>query len=221
MNITIVTAVWGDYGKYIPEWLDSIEAQTVRPDAVVIVNAGLDDDLAVRIRLASCPIPWRYLKIPYTGVGPARNAAVRAARTEWVMHLDADDTLYPYAIEKAATVADGADVIAINGERDGKLWDFARTTAARVLSGNLACYSCAPFRRELWERRPYIEINDWVDSAFWIGLAHLGARFVGIKDHRPHFVYRQHPDSHSKTITRDQKREAMIQFHRLLKGWDL
>lgn len=221
MNITVVTSAWGTYGRFLPEWLASIEAQTVRPAAVVIVNAGIEDDLPVRLALARFPIPWRYVKIPYKGMGNARNAAVRLADTEWVMHLDADDYLTPTAIEDAAAVADRADVIPLAGERDGKLIDFFRTTNRRILNGDFGTYSCAPFRREIWEKRPYIEINDWVDSALWVGFAHMGARFVGTQTHRAGFVYRRHPDSHSATMTRNEKRAAMIQFLRLLRGWDL
>ena len=59
--------------------------------------------------------------------------------------------------------------------------------------------SCAAFRRELWERRPWHTHNDWVDSTFWVGLAHLGARFAG--SDRPQFLYQDHPDSTSHRLT--------------------
>lgn len=41
--------------------------------------------------------------------------------------------------------------------------------------------------------------NDWVDSTFWVGLAHLGARFAG--PDRLQFLYQDHPDSTSHRLT--------------------
>lgn len=218
-NIGVVTSAWGDYGRYLPEWIESVEAQTLRPAQITIIDAGMTDSTAARLRLARCPIPWRWKKIKYAGMGRARNAAVEATETEWIMHLDADDTLFPYALADVATEAHRADVVSIGAVKDGESILHRWASTERALMGLSVCFSCAAFRRSLWERRPWIEANDWIDSAFWVGFAHLSAKIVGTR--RPGFRYRTHPDSHSRNMTPDQRAEAYAQLKRLTYEWDL
>lgn len=218
-NIGVVTSAWGDYGRYLPEWIDSVEAQTVKPAKITIIDAGMTDSLAARLRLAECSISWRWKRIRYSGMGNARNAAVEATDTEWVMHLDADDTLFPYAIADIAGCADRADVVSVGAVRDGTVILHRWASTERALMGLPVCFSCAAFRRSFWERRPWIETNDWIDSVFWVGLAHLSAKITSVR--RPGFHYRTHADSHSRSMTPDQRAEAFAQLKRLTYAWDL
>lgn len=219
-DIGVVTTAWGDYGKFLPEWLASVEAQTYRPSRVTIIDAGLDDSLPIRLALARCPIPWRYKKIEYRGMGNARNAAVEATPAEWIMHLDADDLLKPYALDDIRTVAltRGADVVSIGAQRGREEIIYRWASTEKALARQPVCFSCAAFRRSFWEQRPYIETNDWVDSVFWVGFAHLSAKIMSTR--RVGFVYRQHPGSHSRNMTPDQREEARAQYKRLAQRWD-
>lgn len=213
----MVTTVWGGYSRFLPDWVASVAVQTVRPELVTIVDAGAEGIQPYRGALAESGLEWQIITVPYAGMGHARNTAVAATPTPWVMHLDADDTLLPHALADTEALAERADVVSIGAVRDGHEVLFPAVTAARILRGHLGSLSPSPYRRELWEERPYITANDWVDSALWVGFAHLGARFAGTS--RPGFVYRQHPDSHSHTISRQDKRMAVKQLQRLCRRW--
>ena len=216
MEIGIVTSVWGDYGKYLPDWISSVCAQTLQPAMITIIDAGADTGPA-EDALVSCPVPHQIVRVPYEGMGAARNAAVSHTPTEWVMHLDADDVLLPHALADVAEV--DADVIALGMRVNGRDVLFPHTSREFVLAGGVGCYSCAPFRRSLWSRRPYITANDWVDSALWVGFAHEGASFA--PTHRVGAVYRQHAGSFSRRLTSSDRIAAVRQHESLCVNPDL
>jgi hypothetical protein len=218
LRLGVVTSVWGAYGRWLPDWVASITAQSVRPELVTIVDAGADDLGPAREALAASGIDWQIVTTRHEGMGAIRNAAVAATPTPWVMHLDADDTLLPHALADTTALADQADVVSLGAIRDGQEVTFPHVHARTILRGRLGAFSPSPYRRHLWERRPYITVNDWIESALWVGFAHLGARFAGTR--RAGFVYRQHDGSHSHTITPADKQAAYAQLRRLCRRWE-
>lgn len=222
MNLTVTTSAWGDYARFLPDWAESITRQTVPPAEVVILDAGCHFvrhvDNAHQL-LTEAGIPARIVRAPYSGMGAARNAAVEATVTEWVMHLDADDILLPTALEDVTALSDEADVVSLGALRDGHPVCFPHITREQILARKHGCFSCSPFRRRFWEQRPWHTRNDFIDSVFWVGLAHLGARFAGTS--RPGFVYRQHEDSFSHRMTSQQRQAATRQWKDACRSWSL
>ena len=222
MDIAVVTSVWGDYAKYLPEWAESVVEQTLPPVQTAIVDAGCTDrgplEEAVGI-LEAAGIECRQKTIQYTALGAARNAAVALTDTEWAMHLDADDMLLPEAIADVAEVAGNADVVSLGAMKNGVPHIYPDITAEKILARKDGMFSCGAFRRNFWRRRPWHTHNDWVDSTFWVGLAHLGARFASTK--RVGFYYRQHDDSVSHSLTPYERRAAILQWKRACDRWTL
>lgn len=221
MDIAVVTSVWGEYGKYLPAWAQSITAQQLHPAQTVIVDAGCTSpglDEAVDI-LTTAGIPVTVDHITYTSLGAARNHAVSLADTEWCMHLDADDTLLPRAIKDIAWVHKDADVVSIGAIHQGQARVFPGITAEKILARKHGVFSCGAFRKTFWQKRPWHTHNDWVDSTFWVGLAHLGARFVSTG--RVGFNYVVHDDSVSHALTPEERRQAKQQWLRACEEWTL
>lgn len=214
----MVTTVWGAYGRWLPDWIGSVASQSVRPELVTICDAGADDLGRAHEALAASGLDWQIVTTGHDGMGAVRNAAIAATPTPWVMHLDADDVLLPHALDDAAALAERADVVSLGALRDGQEVTFPHVSARTILRGRLGAFSPSPYRRALWERRPYITANDWIESALWVGFAHLGARFTGTR--RAGFVYRQHDGSHSHTISRRDKQQAHAQLRRLCRRWE-
>lgn len=77
MDVTIVVATFGDRS-----WVDLAESRAI-PSA----------------ELLGCPV----VHVHAATLHEARNAAVAAVQTEWVVHLDADDELEPGYIDAMAT----------------------------------------------------------------------------------------------------------------------
>lgn len=222
-DLAVVTATWGDYGQYLPEWAGSIAAQSVLPAQAVIVDSGLTEPSIARAAvdvLTAAGIEATLVgPVPHRGMGAALNLAVAHTATGWVIRLDADDVLLPWAVEDVAELTASADVVAIGARIGDDERLFPNVTTEGILARQMGSYSASAFRRDFWQRRPYIEANDWIDSVFWVGLAHLGARFVPTT--RAGFIYRQHPDSFSRRLSSSDRRRARRQWIKACTSWDL
>ncbi len=83
-------------GHFLAEAIDSVFAQTLPPSELLIVDDGSTDDTAAVARRYSSA---RYLAQPNLGLARARNRGLRAARSEFLVFLDADDRLRPGALD--------------------------------------------------------------------------------------------------------------------------
>ncbi len=77
---------------YLPACLDSLLAQTRRPDQVVLVDDG-STDASGRIadRYAAAHEGWTVLHVPNGGLGRARNLGADALDTDYLAFVDSDD----------------------------------------------------------------------------------------------------------------------------------
>ncbi len=89
--------------KLLARCIDSILAQTVPVAEIIVVDDGSTDrTLAIASRYAS---PVRCITRGNHGLAHARNTGIRAASSEWVAFLDADDTWRPEKIERQLLAA--------------------------------------------------------------------------------------------------------------------
>lgn len=75
--------------KYIGRAIDSVLAQTRRPDEVIVVDDGSTDGTAEVIRSYGSNV--RYIGQENGGASVARNSGIEAASSQWIAFLDADD----------------------------------------------------------------------------------------------------------------------------------
>ena len=102
MKISVLIPTY-NYGRFLPQAIESVLAQTWRDFDVTVVDDGSDDDTAlVCARYAAV----KYIALPHRGVGAARNAAVRASDGALIAFLDADDMFAPDKLEKQAAYLD-------------------------------------------------------------------------------------------------------------------
>ncbi|MBU1699239.1 MAG: glycosyltransferase [Candidatus Eisenbacteria bacterium] len=103
--ITIAIAAYNSEA-FITDALESILAQTRRPDQVVIVDDGSKDHTARRIRAwrRQHPLPHglrvELIEQENRGLPAARNQAILRADSDLIALLDADDLLLPHHLEK-------------------------------------------------------------------------------------------------------------------------
>ncbi|MGF0069697.1 glycosyltransferase family 2 protein [Candidatus Spyradosoma sp. SGI.093] len=103
--------------KYLRECLDSVIDQSLREIEIICVDDGSTDaSPAVLAEYAARDSRVRVITQENAGVGPARNAGIRAARGEFVAFIDPDDllpdesayeALYLWAKEKRVRVCGG------------------------------------------------------------------------------------------------------------------
>ncbi|HET8898233.1 MAG TPA: glycosyltransferase family A protein [Rhodanobacteraceae bacterium] len=93
--VSVVMPVY-DAARWLPQALDSVLAQSHANFEVVAVDDGSRDASAdILARYAAADARVRVLRQANAGVAAARNAAIRAARGDYVAFLDADDRWHP------------------------------------------------------------------------------------------------------------------------------
>lgn len=96
-SISVIVPAWNS-GRFIAEALDSILAQTLQPEQIIVVDDGSTDDTAKVVNRFqhSC---IQYIHQPHQGIASARNTGLEAARGEFIAFLDADDRWRPIYLE--------------------------------------------------------------------------------------------------------------------------
>lgn len=126
-DVTVVVPAY-NAEQFITRTLESVAAQTAQPLEVLVVDDGSVDGTCATVDAFARAHPdctVRLLREPHRGPGAARNAGVRAARTEWVSFLDSDDLWHR---DKLATV-----IAAVNAHPAANL--FCHNEIVRLLDG--------------------------------------------------------------------------------------
>lgn len=119
-RFTIISAVY-DVGRYLPDFIASIEAQDfdLSRVEVVMVDDGSQDDSLELLRTWSARRPDLVTVItqPNAGQGAARNTGLAAATGEWVTFPDPDDVVDPNylsAVDTFITANPTVELVATN-----------------------------------------------------------------------------------------------------------
>jgi glycosyltransferase involved in cell wall biosynthesis len=93
MKISVVIPLYNKRGTVLRA-LNSIFAQTVQPEEVIVVNDGSTDGSEKAVAELNHPLV-RLFHQANAGVSAARNRGIAEARSEWIAFLDADDEWLP------------------------------------------------------------------------------------------------------------------------------
>lgn len=86
-----------NYAHFLDAAIQSVLAQTLPPDEIVVVDDGSEDNTReVCSRYESVKYVWQ----PNRGLPAARNTGIRCSRAQYLLFLDADDLLERTAIEQ-------------------------------------------------------------------------------------------------------------------------
>lgn len=214
-----------DYGRFLPEALESACAQSDADVEVLVVDDGSADDTPEIA--AAFGERVRYLRRPHGGLARARNAGAAVCRGELVIFLDADDRLDPdYVARCRAALEPGLAFVYTQvryfGDREGvsRRPEFDLELLKR---GNYI-HASALIRTELVRRHPYDPRlgPGWEDWDFYLTLAERGHR--GRLLDEPLLHYRRHAASLTGRLDRDpaaksRLRAAVHRRHPRLFGW--
>ena len=212
-----------NYGRYLAEAAESVLAQSLRELELIIVDDGSTDDSREVAHALIAAHPNESIELiaqPNCGVpGAVRNAGIARARGEYIVCLDADDTLEPYYLEACALALDTdpragiayADLHCFDQDQTVNIppeWNSRTELDANFLG------SPSMFRRVAWEQaggydetRPLVGYEDW---DFWVGIVEQG--WLGAKAPGVHWNYRVHGGGSVYTthVQRDRELKARI-----------
>lgn len=184
-RVSVVTPCFND-AAYLPRAVASVRAQTFAEWEMVIADDGSTDGRTREVARALVDERVRLIELPRNGgPGIARNAAIRAARADVLVPLDADDELPPESLRTIVAAFDGdpeADfvhghfvLVALDGT------EHEVRSVANPDPGLLDWHVLSPFRRRLWERtggyeeRPSFSAGaeDWM---MWLRAVDMGGK---------------------------------------------
>lgn len=119
-----------NYGCFLAEAIESGLKQTYPHIEIIVIDDGSNDNSRLVIKSFAGRI--RSYAKDNGGLSSARNAGIAKAQGEWLLFLDADDTLFPNAIEElvANSQAAGRDALLAYGDslfwQDGRTWPVTR-----------------------------------------------------------------------------------------------
>lgn len=152
-DVSIIVPVYG-VERFLRASVESMRAQTHRQIEILLVEDGSPDACgALCDEYAQRDERIRVLHKRHEGTGMARNAGMDAARGEYLLFFDPDDTMYPTLVEENLALARryGADMVVFGLEiqrygGEGEPLGPPESDVPRVEG----CFS----RREFFERLP-------------------------------------------------------------------
>jgi len=185
-------------GRYLPDAVQSVLAQTHPAIEIIIVDDGSTDDTP-RVgeqfsRAHSAKV--RFLRKPNGGLASARNDGILRSSGEYILPLDADDELSPDFLEKTVEILEtdrGVDIVSTwqyrFGEEQGVEANAPFDPRGIFLLNSLNY--CSLYRRSVPSAvggyEPYMAegMEDW---EFWISAVRHGFRVTQLRE--PLFRYR-------------------------------
>jgi len=150
-------------------------------------DGSKDDSLSVVQTFAKAHSEVRVLHQANAGVSAARNHAIREAKGEYILPVDADDKISPTYIEHAvAAMQEGVRVVGCRAEffgaRTGE-WKLPTFSHALLARKNMIPISSL-FRKADWQQaggfcEEEIYREDW---SFWISMMELGGTYVRLDE---------------------------------------
>lgn len=179
--------------KTIGETLDSILGQSFDGWELIVVNDGSTDETsAIARRYAERDPRIRVIDQPNAGCGEARDVAIRASRSSWIVRFDADDVMLPTFLERIRAVISekpGYEIISpttweLLPDDQRRIWcpdpRYAREFELdfeTALHGWVPVFGHSAFTRALYDRlgglRPAMYAEDY---DFWARALAAGAK---------------------------------------------
>lgn len=209
-----------NYGRFLPECLESIIIQTHKNWKVVVRDPGSTDNteqVMSRYTRKDSRITYIREKGPLT-IGAARNKTIKENQHfQIIAYHDTDDIMMPDRLKWSIQYINDSHIVYGNGKCFGlshninnsfPYVNFKLLSHLNLVSGGSVC-----FRRNVWRSvGGFYEGDDLhEDHDFWLRAAKAGFKFKYIN--KIFYLYRVH----SKSITHRMKRKQVIEHNPIRK----
>lgn len=220
VRVSIVIPCY-NHGKFLGEAIDSVLQSDFKQYEIIIINDGSTDPYTLKVfnemeRRFSRDQRVRIIHQENGGLPAARNSAVKIAKGEYILPLDADNKIRPQYMSRAVEVLDNNQKIGVVyayadlfGEKAG-VWTFPPFDPTKLLVENFV-EACSVFRKKIWEQcngyDPSMTIG-YEDWDLWISAMEKGWDFHLIEEVL--FDYRVRQDSMASNCrVRDNHRQII------------
>lgn len=204
-------------GDLLTEAVQSALAQTFDDLEVVIVDDGSTDPVTKCLLEAASWPRTRIIHQANAGPAAARNRAVQAATGEYILPLDADDTIEPEYVAKAVAVLKARPEVGVVYCRATKFgaeqgpWNLPVYTLRELVIDNVI-FVTALYRKADWETvggyneklRHGVE-----DYEFWVKIVHLNREVVQLDE----YLFNYRIQQKSRTTSFQDGRAAVVETY--------
>jgi len=221
-DVTVIVTLY-NYMRYIEAALQSVFEQTHQGLNLIVVNDKSKDgslSIARRWMTKNAARFGRAVLLSAEsnyGLAVSRNVAFRRAGTDHVFVLDADNALYPLAVERLLSACNNAgaqaaySLIEMFGDQAGigesYVWDPARFARHNYVD------AMALIRKDAWEKAggyALFSISGWEDYDLWCSFIDGGMEAVFV----PQILcrYRVHGSSMLRQETNQEEESAKLEM---------
>ncbi len=175
-----------NHGRYLPEAVASVVAQTFADWELIIVDDGSTDDSAAIAEQLIAQYPgqtMRLLRQANQGLSASRNSAIRLARGSYILPLDADDQIEPDMLAETLAVLERRPEVGfvytdvrMFGE-ENRIWSGGSYSLDK-LRFDCPMVPITLFRKQAWAAtdgfRSSLYPQGYEDWDFWLSLAAAG-----------------------------------------------
>lgn len=199
-----------NYGKYLAEAVDSVLASTYEDYEIIVIDDGSDDSETVSILEKFSRPKTRIIRQENMGVSAARNNAIKEAKGEYILPLDADDKIAPEYIEKAVNILDSnpeINVVYCDVQYFGdQIFIFEKPDYhPKILLLKNFCTVTSMYKKSDWEKiggyKKEMDLG-WEDWEFWLSMRENYLKPYHIKE--PLFYYRRFKNENSRNKVSDE-----------------
>lgn len=204
-------------GHYLAEALESVKKADVSLLEVIIVNDGSTDAFTNEYCKQLQSEGYQVVFQENRGLSGARNTAIRLAKGDYILALDADNKIRPEYITKSIAVMDGNPAVAVvygNAQFFGDRNDVSAPgpfNLQRMMISNVID-ACSVIRRSVLQQTGLYDESmrsGWEDWELYLRIAFAGYEFHYIDEVL--FDYRVQSSSMSKTLYRNYEKPNAIE----------
>ena len=197
-------------GKYIPECLDSVIAQTFKNFEIVCIDDGSSDDsLLVFKDYANKDIRIRVISQKNTGVVAARNNAISIARGVYIFPLDSDDMIAPECLEVLyKIITNSNNVVVCPGGRyfgmENSALILPKLTKWNMYNCRNGIHNSSLYPKKFWEKYGgYDRAFDagLEDFDFWLNFIDDKQQIIRIPDKLFYYRIKSPDESRNKKVS--------------------
>jgi glycosyltransferase involved in cell wall biosynthesis len=158
--VSVVVATY-NYGHFLPEAVESVLGQTLRPLELIVIDDGSTDGTAAALRPYLADPRVYYQRLEHAGQAAAKNAGLRRAQAPLVAFLDADDVWLPAKLARQVALFRGDPALGMVYTRRwlidelGQRLEYRQPRLYRgwvldpLFRTNFVCFSSAMVRRDV------------------------------------------------------------------------